>query len=303
MKAPWIEKYRPKTLEDVVGDPAMLDKFKSFLADPQNNFPHLLFSGTPGLGKTTCAKILANAITEDVYYVNASEERGIDKSREISDFCGRMTFDESRLKIVILDEFDNMTNDAQLSLKNTMEENAEWARFILTCNHLSKVDSAIQSRCQTYNFTDTPKREIAKRCVKILEMEGVKAVNPQRDLKLLINMHYPDIRNIVGDLQRFSKQGIFKVENDLLGNQHEDEFIEWIKNGEWQQIQAKLCGAVPFDTLYNMIFKNSGQISKEYEVDIMMAVGEAKRFDSTVADRQMNFMYAVLQVMRIIEVV
>lgn len=303
MKAPWIEKYRPKKLEDVVGDLTMLEKFSSFLTDPQDNFPHLLFSGTPGLGKTTCAKILAHEVTEDVYYVNASEERGIDKSREISDFCGRMTFDESRLKIVILDEFDNMTNDAQLSLKNTMEENAEWARFILTCNHLSKVDSAIQSRCQVYNFTDTPKSEIAKRCIKILEMENVKPVNAPRDLKIIINKHYPDIRNIVGELQRFSKQGIFKVDVELLDNKHEEELVEWIKNGEWQQIQAKLCGSVPFDTLYDSIFKNARNISKEFEVDIMLTVGESKRFDSQVADRQMNFMYTVLQVMRIIEVV
>jgi replication factor C small subunit len=303
MKAPWIEKYRPTKLEDVVADPKMVEKFQSFLENPKDTFPHLLFAGTPGLGKTTCAKILANSITEDIYYVNASEERGIDKSREIADFCGRMTFDESQLKIVILDEFDNMTNDAQLSLKNTMEENAEWARFILTCNHISKVDRAIESRCQTYNFTDTPKSEIAKRCVRILEMEGVKPVNPTRDLKLIINQYYPDIRSVVGALQRFSNQGIFKVDTEQLGNGHEDQLVEWIKAGEWQQIQSKLCGAVPFDSLFNAIFKRAEDISKEYCVDIMMAVGEAKRFDASVADRQMNFMYAVLQVMRIIEVV
>jgi replication factor C small subunit len=303
MKAPWIEKYRPDSLKDVVADKEMLSRISSFLELPKENLPHLLFVGSPGLGKTTCAKIIANTVTEDIMYVNASEERGIDKSREISSFCSLMPFDESGLKIVILDEFDNMTTDAQLSLKNTMEEFSEFARFILTCNYISKVDSAIQSRTQMFNFADTPKKEIAQRLVNILQMEDVKPINAARDLKLIINQYYPDIRQMVGALQRFSNQGIFKVDKDQLQDSHTDLLIESLKKGDWQTIQAKLCGVVPYETLFNQIFNNAEAISQKYCVDIMMAVGEGKRFDANVADRQMNFMYVVLQVMRIIEVV
>jgi len=181
IKMPWPEKYRPQTLDDVVLDENVISKLKEYIQDPQE-MPHLLFVGTPGLGKTTCAKIIANHITEDVYYLNASEKRGIDTSREITEFCEMAAWDQSKLKFVILDEFDNMTDDAQKSLKNTIEEFSENTRFILTCNSLPKVNEAIESRCTVYTFSQTPKTEIAKRCSVIRKNEKIKPINFQRDI-------------------------------------------------------------------------------------------------------------------------
>jgi DNA polymerase III delta prime subunit len=205
--------------------------------------------------------------------------------------------------IVILDEFDNMTDDAQKSLKNTMEEFSENTRFILTCNHLPKVNEAIESRCTVYTFTKTPKTEIAKRCAKILNQENVKPINFQRDIKILINEYYPDIRSIVGALQEFSSNGIFKVDKELIKGEYVELLIDYIKQGNWVDIQSKLCGLVPFENLYSTIFDNAGRISKDYEVDIMMCIGEGLKSDAIVADRQTNFIATILQVMRIIEVV
>lgn len=302
MKIPWLEKYRPKSLDDIVLDGAIVEKLKSYISNPQE-MPHLLFVGSPGLGKTSCAKIISNSITEDILYINASEKRGIDTSREITNFCEMSAWDVSKLKIVILDEFDNMTNDAQMSLKNTMEEFSENTRFILTCNHLPKVNEAIESRCSAFTFSQTPKKEIALRCLKILKTEEVKPINFERDIKLLINKHYPDIRSIVGDLQRFTEGDVFRVDSNYLSDDFEEKLIDYIKNGDWKAIQSKLCGSVPFENLFSCIFNNSEGISEKYCVDIMMCVGEGIRYDSLVADRQTNFISTVLQVMRIIEVV
>lgn len=305
MKAPWIEKYRPTKLEEVVGNKNMIEQFNKYIESPSEQMPHLLFVGSPGIGKTSCAKILANLVTDDtdIMYVNASEERGIDKSREISNFCSRVSFSDSNIKVVILDEFDNMTKDAQLSLKNTMEEFAEETRFVLTCNYRTKVEDAIESRCVVYTFSDTPKEAIAKRCLDILKEENIKAVNFVRDVKLIINQYYPDIRQIVGSLQRFSNQGVFKVDKNSLVEDCEDKLLSYINSGDWRSIQSELCGKATYESLYSMLFKNAKSISSDSEVDVMLCVGDGMKNDSNVVDRQMNFMCCILQIMRLIEVV
>jgi replication factor C small subunit len=302
VKIPWMEKYRPKNLDDIVLDKTFVDKFKDYIQNPQE-MPHLLFSGNVGAGKTSSAHIISKQITEDIMYINASEKRGIDTSREITNFCEMSPWHESKLKIVILDEFDNMTNDAQMSLKNTMEYFSTNTRFILTCNHISKVNEAIESRCATYLFNHHSKKDIAVRCLKILKNENVKPVNFERDIKILINKFYPDIRSIVGSLQQFTDNGVFKVDSRYLSDDYVDELLTFIKSGDWKSIQSKLCGSVPYESMLSCIFNNAESLSDKVCIDIMMCVSEGVKYDSMVADRQTNFIATVLQVMRILEVV
>ena len=148
----WVEKYRPKTLEDFICTEANKDIIASF--KNKEEIPNLLFTGTPGLGKTTLAKIIVNDILGCQYlYINASDENGIDTIRtKVTSFAQTKSID-GKIKVIILDEADGLSIDAQRVLRNTMEEFARITRFILTANYKYRVIPALQSRCQSLELT------------------------------------------------------------------------------------------------------------------------------------------------------
>jgi DNA polymerase III delta prime subunit len=296
-KTPLVEKYRPKILEDVIGDEYMLVKFKEYIEkkDP----PHLLFVGTPGVGKTTCAKIIARAITQEVMVINSSEKRGIDTLRnDIVNFCSTMTWDESGIKVVILDEVDNMTHDTMQALRGVMEEYMETVRFFLTGNHAGKIPDAIESRCQKFDFKNISKNDVAKRCKYILDKENITSVNFVRDIKYIINQYYPDIRSIIGGLSKFTVGGTFKVDVSKLSSTSHDLLINLIKEKNWKRIRSEVCGTDTYDTLFKVIFDRSEEISEEKAPFIMIYAADGMKSQADVADLEVNFMSTVLKIMQ-----
>lgn len=192
----WVEKYRPDSLDNLALDEEQKEALKSFVQ--AREIPHLLFSGPPGCGKTTTARILYRAIDCDVMTLNASKDRGIDVIRErVLVFARSMGM--KKWKIVFLDEADGLTSDAQNSLKNTMEEFAMQTRFILTANTMAKVISPIQSRCQVFEFGSIPERERVLILKDILEKEGIPV-----DLSIVISYanKYTDLRRMVNAAQK-----------------------------------------------------------------------------------------------------
>jgi len=296
-KIPWIEKYRPKVLEDVIGDEYMLAKFREYIEkkDP----PHLLFVGSPGVGKTTCAKIIARAITQEVMIINSSEKRGIDTLRnDIVNFCSTMTWDESGIKIIILDEVDNMTYDTMQALRGVMEEHMESARFFLTGNHAGKIPDAIESRCQKFDFKNISKNDVAKRCKQILDAEGVTAVNFVRDVKYIINQYYPDIRSVVGGLAKFTVGGVFKVDPNKLSSTNHDLLIQLLKEKDWKKIRSQICGTDTYDSLFKIIFDRAEELSEEKAAFIMILAAEGMKSQADMADLEVNFMATVLKIIQ-----
>ena len=195
----WVEKYRPQTLNDIILDDETLRVVKEF----KDEIPNLLFVGNPGTGKTTLAQIIVNDILKCNYlYINASDESGIDTIRHnITNFAQTKSFD-GKVKVVILDEADGLTPQAQAALRNTMETFAKYCRFILTANYKHKIIPALQSRCQALDIK--PVVELAvKRCYHILKNENVK-VSDEQKIKFiqLVKRHFPDLRKTINELQK-----------------------------------------------------------------------------------------------------
>lgn len=300
----WVEKYRPKVLEDVVIDKETLSIFHSFIE--RKSVPHLLFCGSAGLGKTTCAKILAKAVTEinDILYINASDETSIEVIRgKVKTFCATSSF--GGIKIVILDEFDGMTSNAMMMLRNTMEEFSNHCRFILTCNHPEKVMDPIKSRCQTFDFSGTEKKLIAEKCLKILKEENIDFTEEKDSIKVIINKFYPDIRKIINNLQQFSMSGILKYnENKSETLESQNLLIQYIKEKDIKKIVKELLGSgVDYREYFNVIYDRTTELvgdDLDKRVQIMFLTADRMRAHSSCIDPEMNFKDLILHIVRMI---
>ena len=164
----WVEKYRPTTLDTYIGNEHLKSKVKIYLES--GDLPHLLFYGKAGTGKTTLAKLLVKNIECDYMYINASDENNVDTVRtKVKNFASTIGFKD--MKIIILDECDYITPNAQAALRNLMETFSKHCRFILTCNFVERIIDPIQSRCQSFQIIPPSRGEVAKHTHDILISE------------------------------------------------------------------------------------------------------------------------------------
>lgn len=213
----WVEKYRPKSLNDFVCTESNKEILNAF--QDKDEIPNLLFIGTPGIGKTSLAKIIVNDILKTQYlYINASDENGIDTIRtKVTNFAQTKSID-GKVKVIVLDEADGLSLDAQRVLRNTMEEYALITRFILTANYKYRVIPALQSRCQTFDLTP-PLDLLAKRCIQILKAEKIEIPQDQNTkLVEFLKANYPDLRKCINELQKNTLTGKLQ----LTGVKHDE---------------------------------------------------------------------------------
>ncbi len=212
----WVEKYRPAVLADVVGQKDAVGSIMALLKNPPE-MPHLLFSGSAGVGKTTTAlciarQILGENIKDNLLELNASDERGINMVREkVKKFSNYASFVDIPYKIIILDEADEMTADAQTALRRTIEDASRVCRFILVANNISKIIAPIQSRCAVFKFTTIPEGELITHLKKIAKDEGLKS--DAAGLKAIYEHSGGDLRHAINILQAAASLGAITEPN------------------------------------------------------------------------------------------
>ena len=302
----WVEKYRPKTIDDCILPQSIKNTFKDFVKSGQ--IPNMLLSGPPGIGKTTVAKALCHELGVDYYVINGSDEgRFLDTVRNnAKNFASTVSLSsDAKHKIIIIDEADNTGNDVQLLLRAFIEEFSNNCRFIFTCNYKNKIIEPLHSRCSVIDFgiKGKEKAEVAntffKRLNTILEKEGCDA--DKKVLAELINKHFPDWRRVLNECQRYSISG--KIDsgilvhfsevkvNDLLKNLKEKNFPEvrkWVVDNLDNDPSVLLRHVYDalFDALENPSVAAAVLIIARYQYQIAF-----------VSDQEINLLAALTEIM------
>ena len=296
----WVEKYRPIKLDDYVGNEHLKEKVSGYIES--EDVPHLLLFGRAGTGKTTLAKLIVKSIECDYMIINASDENNVDTVRnKVKNFASSQGF--KKYKIIILDEFDYMTPNAQAILRNLMETFSKHCRFILTCNYVEKIIDPIQSRCQTFQIVPPSKKEVAVQLDKILKSEDIKY--DVKDLVPIIDSSYPDIRKIINTCQLNSVKGVLKLsKNDLLDSDFKTKILDILKasddsRNKYMKIRQTVADSKvqDFTEMYSLLYDKVDEYASGKVSGVILVLAEGQHRDALAVDKEIPFMATILNIL------
>jgi replication factor C small subunit len=294
-----VEKYRSTKLEDYVGNENIKATISKYLS--QNDIQNLIFYGPPGTGKTTLAKLIVNNLNCDHLYINASDERGIETIRDkVSGFASSASF--KPLKVIILDEADFLTIQAQASLRNVIETFSRSTRFILTCNYIERVIDPLQSRCQVLKIVPPSMREVASHIAGILDNENIEWA--KETLGPIVKQYYPDIRKILGTAQLSTIDNKLVLDKSILvSNNYIEQVINELKTGKnWKTIRQIIADSNinDYDELFKALYDNVSAYAPQSEGMVTIYINEHSYQANFRIDKEINMMACIAQIIQVL---
>ena len=294
----WVEKYRSQNLDSYVGNEQIKNTISKYLE--QNDIQNFIFYGTAGTGKTTLAKLIVNNLNCDYLYINASDERGIDTIRDkVQGFSSVASF--KPLKVVILDEADFLTIQAQASLRNIIETFARTTRFILTCNYIERIIDPLQSRCQVLKIIPPSKQEVAYHIMDIIKQENVGM--GAEDLKLVVNQFYPDIRKMLNTLQMSVVGDEISIDKSVLvsSNYKTKVLAELMKpsSKSFNTIRQIIAdsGVNDFEDLFRYLYDNVEKYAPMEMGSVIIYIEEYQYHANFRIDKEINIMALISRIL------
>jgi len=299
----WVEKYRPSSLDTYIGNEHLKSKVSMYLES--GDLPHLLLFGRAGTGKTTLAKLLVNNIECDYLYINASDENNVDTVRnKVKNFASTLGFKD--MKIIILDECDYITPNAQAALRNLMETFSKHCRFILTCNYVERIIDPIQSRCQAFQIIPPSKGEVAKHLHNILIQENV--MDSLEDIKVLVETGYPDIRRVINSAQRNVVKGKLKLDkSSIIQNDYKLKLLKILetqdKKNAFKEIRQLLADnkITDYADLFRLLYDEVDNWGKGHVAECILIIARYELSDSQVVDKEINVMAMIIEMLGVIK--
>ena len=285
-----VEKYRSKDLDEYVGNEHIKKTITQYLG--QNDIQNLIFFGPAGTGKTTLAKLIVNNLNCDHLYINASDERGIETIRDkVSGFASTASF--KPLKVVILDEADFLTIQAQASLRNVIETFSRTTRFIMTCNYVERIIDPLQSRCQVLKVIPPSKKEVAVHLASVMATEGT--AYEMEDLKNIVNQYYPDLRKCLNTIQLSTQNQKLVIDKSVLvSSNYMTLILKELSNAKpkWREIRQIIANAnvSDFEELYRYLYDNAHVYASGREGMVAIYINEYSYQSNFRIDKEINCM-------------
>ncbi len=294
----WVEKYRPSSLDSYIGNEHLRSKVKVYIES--GDLPHLLLYGRAGTGKTTLAKLLVNNIECDCLYINASDENSVDVVREkVKNFASTLGFKE--MKVIILDECDYITPNAQAALRNLMETFSKNCRFILTCNYVERIIDPIQSRCQSFQIVPPDRKQVAVHLSNILTQEGVET--NVDDIVTIVNGGFPDLRRVINAAQRQVVNGELIIDEGMsIQNDYKNQVLDILKTQDkknsFKNIRQLLADSkvTDFSDLFRLLFDTVDDWGRGHIAECILILAQYQQSDAVVVDKEINIMAMFIEI-------
>ena len=284
-----VEKYRPIKLENYVGNENIKKSISKYLE--QNDIQNLIFYGPAGTGKTTLAKLIIKNLDCDHIYINASDERGIETIRDkVSGFASVASF--KSLKVVILDEADFLTIQAQASLRNIIETFSRTTRFIMTCNFVERIIDPLQSRCHVLKVVPPTKKDVAKHLAWIMDQEGIGF--EMNELGAIVTQYYPDLRKCINTIQLSTQDSMLNLDKSILvSSNYIDKVINALSKGsKFNDIRQIIADANvdDFDELFKSLYERASEYLPGKEGTVAILINDHQYKANFRIDKEINIM-------------